>query len=29
VVADVARAPAPVTTLWDAQQEYIRDVIGD
>ncbi len=29
VVADVARAPAPVNKLWDAQQEYIRDVIGD
>ena len=29
VVADVARAPAPVSKLWDAQQEYIRDVIGD
>jgi hypothetical protein len=29
VVADVARTPAPVTQMWAAQQEYIRDVIGD
>jgi hypothetical protein len=29
VIADAKRVPAPVTELWGAQLEYIRDVVGD
>ena len=28
VIADAKRGPAPMTELWGAQQEYIRDIIG-
>ena len=29
VIADSKRVPAPVTELWGAQLEYVRDVVGD